>query len=172
MQTTVEENQTRLKEHDQQLSTIGDLIKQHDSQFKAVDSKIDSRFEEVKKLTEGKLIYQETLRNSEAKFEFDSYALGEGAKAMLDSFVQKLIAENKGIYIEIQGHTDSTGEEGYNLLLGKKRAEAVLEYFHKQHGVPLHRMELISYGSSKPVADNGTREGRGMNRRVEILVYE
>ncbi len=172
VQTSVEENQTRLKEHDQQLATIGDLIKQHESQFRAVDSKIDSKIEEVKKLTEGKLIYKETLRNSEAKFEFDSYALGDEAKAMLDSFVQRLIAENKGIYIEIQGHTDSTGEEGYNLLLGKKRAEAVLEYFHRQHGIPLHRMELISYGSSNPVADNGTREGRAMNRRVEILVYE
>ncbi len=168
VQSSVEENQKRLKVHDDQLASIGDLIKQHDSQFKSVDGKI----EEVKKLTQGKLIYKETLRNSEAKFEFDSAKLGDQAKAMLDTFVQRLIAENKGIYIEIQGHTDSTGEESYNLMLGKKRADAVMEYLYRQHHIPLHRMEVISYGSSNPVADNGTKDGRAMNRRVEILVYE
>ncbi len=168
VQSNVEENQKRLKVHDDQLTSIGDLIKQHDSRFKTVDGKI----EEVKKLTEGKLIFKETLRNSEAKFEFDSAKLSDEAKAMLDTFVQRLVSENKGIYIEIQGHTDSTGEESYNLLLGKKRAEAVMDYLYKQYHIPLHRMEVISYGSSNPVTDNGTKEGRAMNRRVEILVYE
>lgn len=168
VENAVEENQKRIKEHDEQLATIGSLIKQHDSQFSAVDSKI----EEVKKYARGSLLFTETLRNNEAKFKVDSFDLSDEAKGTLDKFVEKLIAENKGVYIDIQGHTDSRGPDAWNVLLGEKRAEAVMEYLYKKHHIPLHRMEVISYGSSVPLADNSTREGRAQNRRVEILVYE
>jgi outer membrane protein OmpA-like peptidoglycan-associated protein len=83
-----------------------------------------------------------------------------------------LIAQNKGLYLEIQGHADSSGPEDWNLFLGKKRAEAVMEYLHNMYHIPLHRMEVISYGSDKPIADNSSSEGRAQNRRVVILVYE
>jgi len=168
VENAVEENQKRIKEHDEQLATIGSLIKQHDSKFSAIDSKI----EEVKKYARGSLLFTETLRNNEAKFKVDSFDLSDEAKGILDKFVEKLIAENKGVYIDIQGHTDSRGPEAWNQLLGEKRAEAVMEYLYKKHHIPLHRMEVISYGSSVPIADNSTREGRAQNRRVEILVYE
>jgi outer membrane protein OmpA-like peptidoglycan-associated protein len=168
VETSVEENQKRIKQHDEQLATIGSLISQHDNQFKTVDGKI----EEIRQATRGKLIYQETLRNAEAKFSFDSYALSPEIKKVLDAFIEKLISENKGVYLEIQGHTDSTGPDEVNLRIGQKRAEAVMEYLYKQHHVPLHRMQVISYGSASPVGDNKTAEGRAMNRRVEILVYE
>jgi len=168
VESSIEENQKRIREHDERLATIGSLITQHDSQFKTVDGKI----EEVKKSIQGKLLFTETLKNNEAKFKFDSSELSPEAKAALDKFVQMLIDQNKGVYLEIQGHTDNTGEESWNLLLGKKRAEAVMEYFYKQHRIPLHRMQVISFGSSVSVGDNGTPEGRAQNRRVEILVYE
>jgi outer membrane protein OmpA-like peptidoglycan-associated protein len=168
----VEENQKRLREHDEQLDTIGAIIKQHESQIDEVDGKIDSKIAEVRKIARGNLIFTETLRNNEATFKFDSYELTEEAKSVLDAFVQKLIAEDKGRYLEIQGHTDSTGTEEWNVLLGKKRAEAVMEYLYKQHRIPLHRMEAISFGSSTPLAENSTRDGRAKNRRVEILVFE
>lgn len=175
IETSVEESQKRLKDHDaqlggqdQKLATIGTLISQHDQQFKNVDGRIA----EVRKLAQGKLIFTETVRNGDAKFKFDSYELTPDSKATLDAFVQKLITENKGIYLEVQGHTDSTGPEEWNLQLGKKRADAVMEYLYKQHHIPLHRMQVISFGSVNPVADNKTSEGRAQNRRVEILVYE
>ena len=168
VESSIEENQKRIREHDERLATIGSLITQHDSQFKTVDGKI----EEVKKSIQGKLLFTETLKNNEAKFKFDSSELSPEAKAALDKFVQMLIDQNKGVYLEIQGHTDNTGEESWNLLLGKKRAEAVMEYFYKQHRIPLHRMQVISFGSSVSVGDNRTPEGRAQNRRVEILVYE
>jgi len=164
----VEANQKRLREHDEKLATIGDLISKQDSQVKAVDAKID----EVKGLIRGNLIARETLRTSDAKFGFDSFQLTPEAKAALDSFVQKLVAENKGVYLEIQGHTDSAGPDEYNLAIGKNRAEAVRDYLYRQYHIPLHRMEVISLGSSKPLVDNSTREGRAQNRRIEILVYE
>ena len=164
----VEANQMRLREHDEKLATIGELIGQHDSQFKTVDAKID----EVKSQIRGNLISKETLRTSDAKFGFDSFQLTPDVKTALDSFVQKLVEENKGVYLEIQGHTDSTGSEAYNLALGNKRAEAVKDYFYRQYHIPLHRMEVISLGSSQSIADNSSREGRAQNRRIEVLVYE
>jgi len=172
VETSVEENQKRIKEHDERLTSLGSLIKQQESELAEQKSEMDSRLTEVKKLARGNLLFEETLRNDEAKFKFDSYELNDGSKAALDGFVQMLIAEDKGVYLEIQGHTDSSGPEEWNLVLGKKRAESVMEYLHKQYNIPLHRMEVISYGSDKPVADNATREGRAQNRRVVILVYE
>ena len=166
--TEVEASQKRLSEHDEKLSTIGSLISQHDTQFKAVDGKI----EEVKTLIKGNLVLTATIKSSDAKFGFDSAALSDEAKGILDTFVQRLITENKGVYIEIQGHTDSTGSDDVNLALGQKRAEAVMMYLYKQYRIPLHRMSVVSLGSSMPIADNGTRDGRAQNRRVEILVYE
>jgi outer membrane protein OmpA-like peptidoglycan-associated protein len=172
IETAVEENQKRIKEHDERLETLGSLITQQQDQIKGVDGKIEEVSEEVKKATQGKLIFKETLKNDQAKFKFDSSELGPEVKAALDVFVQKLVEENRGIYLEIQGHTDSTGEESYNLLLGKKRAEAVMEYLYKQYHIPLHRMQVFSFGSSAPLSDNKTKDGRAQNRRVEILVYE
>jgi outer membrane protein OmpA-like peptidoglycan-associated protein len=166
--TEVEASQKRLKEHDEKLATIGEVIAKHDSQFQAVDGKID----DVKKMIRGNLIYKETLRSGDAKFGFDSFELGADAKAALDRFVQQLIAMNRGLYLEIQGHTDNTGPDSVNQALGQKRAEAVMLYLYKQYHIPLYRMQVISLGSSVPVADNATREGRAQNRRVEILVYE
>lgn len=166
--TEVEASQKRIKEHDDQLATIGSLISQHDGQFKAVDGKI----EEVKTLIRGNLVMTATLKNSDAKFKFDSAELSAEAKGILDQFVQKLIEENKGVFIEIQGHTDNIGTDEVNMVLGQKRAEAVMMYLYKQHRVPLHRMSVVSLGSSLSVADNSSRDGRSQNRRVEILVYE
>ncbi len=172
VETAVEENQKRIKEHDERLTTLGSLIKQQESELNQHKSDVDSKISEVKKAAQGKLIFEEVLRNDEAKFNFDSFELGDQARAKLDEFVQVLIAQDKGVYLEIQGHTDTTGPESWNLLLGKKRAEAVMQYLHKKYNIPLHRMEVISYGSDAPVGDNSTREGRAQNRRVVILVYE
>lgn len=172
VESSVEENQKRIKEHDEKLVTLGSLITQQDAKLDKQKSEFDSQISEVKKFAQGKLLFQETLKHDEAKFKFDSDELSDEAKVKLDEFVQMLVAQDKGVYLEIQGHTDSTGPEEWNLILGKRRAEAVVEYLHKKYNIPLHRMETISYGSDNPVADNATRDGRTQNRRVVILVYE
>lgn len=172
VESSVEENQKRIKEHDERLATLGSLIQKQESALSKQRTEFDSKLSEVKKAAEGRLIFQEVLKNDEAKFKFDSWELSDAAKVELDEFVDVLIAQDKGVYLEIQGHTDSTGEEEWNLVLGKRRAEAVMEYLHKKYNIPLHRMEVISYGSDAPVGDNSTRDGRAQNRRVVILVYE
>ena len=70
--------------------------------------------------------------------------------------------------ILIEGHTDSTGEAGVNKAIGLRRAEAVRDYLHEQHGVALRKMNVVSCGEDEPVAPNDTREGRAQNRRVVI----
>ena len=87
IETAIEENQKRIKEHDERLATIGSLITEQQDQIKSVDGKI----EEVRKAAQGKLLFKETLRNDQAKFKFDSSELGPEAKAALDVFVQKLV---------------------------------------------------------------------------------
>ena len=172
VETSVEENQKRIKEHDTRLATLGSLIKEQDSEISKQRTDFDNKLSEVKKAAEGRLIFQEVLQNDAAKFKFDSWELSDEVKLELDKFVEVLVAQNKGVYLEIQGHTDNTGEEEWNLILGKRRAEAVMEYLHKKYNIPLHRMEVISCGSDAPVRDNSTREGRVQNRRVVILVFE
>jgi outer membrane protein OmpA-like peptidoglycan-associated protein len=172
VETSVEENQKRIKEHDERLATLGSLIKKQEDELGKQRTEFDSKLSEVKKAAEGRLIFTEVLKNDEAKFKFDSWELSEDAKVALDKFVDMLIAQDKGVYLEIQGHTDSTGEDEWNLILGKRRADAVMEYMHKKYTIPLHRMEVISYGSEAPVGDNATRDGRAQNRRVVILVFE
>jgi len=164
----VEENQKRIKEHDERLATIGEMMAKQDSKLKSVDGRID----EVRKSVKGTLIMKETIRSGDAKFGIDSWELSPEAQTALDKFVAALVQANVRVYLEIQGHTDNTGEAAWNLTLGEKRAQAVKDYLYKKHHIPLHRMEVVSFGSTTPVADNGTSQGRAANRRVEILVYE
>jgi len=131
-----------------------------------------ARAQEAGKLAKGKILYEVTLTDEAVKFGFDQKALSAEAKAALDAFAARLKSENKGVYIEIQGHTDSVGSEQYNLSLGQARADAVLHYLGMNGGLPLHRMNAISYGEYKPIADNKTAAGRGQNRRVSLVVLE
>ena len=62
---------------------------------------------------------------------------------------RQLKAENRGVFFEIEGHTDSTGPDAYNVKLGEERATAVRNYLHDQHGIALSRIEVISYGESQ-----------------------
>ena len=84
-------------------------------------------------------------------------------------FVSKLKSENKNVYVEIQGHTDSTGGPAINQRLGEERADAVRLFMNRQ-GVALNRMSTISYGDESPVAPNTTKQGRAQNRRVVVIV--
>jgi outer membrane protein OmpA-like peptidoglycan-associated protein len=76
------------------------------------------------------------------------------------------------VYLEIEGHTDSSGPRGVNQQLGEQRAMAVRDYLYQNHHIALNRMEVISYGEAKPVEDNKTRANRAQNRRVVINVLE
>jgi peptidoglycan-associated lipoprotein len=129
-----------------------------------------NRAEEAGKLAEGKFLFETTISDDSVFFAFAKNELANAARKALDGFAKAVKAENKDIYIEIQGHTDSSGPEEYNLYLGFKRAENVMKYLHLNHNVPMHRMNIFSYGESRPVADNDIRGNRAKNRRVTLVV--
>ena len=91
-------------------------------------------------------------------------------RVKLDELANKLKADPAGNYIEIEGHTDSTGSTAMNERLGLARAENVKRYLYETYQIPLHKINVISYGEDKPVAPNNTRAGRAQNRRVVIKV--
>ncbi|MDY6922893.1 MAG: OmpA family protein [Pseudomonadota bacterium] len=120
-------------------------------------------------LAEGKFLYEVVLSDDSMKFPTDEDALSPEAEARLAELTQRLKAENRNVYLEIQGHTDSVGDETYNEQLGQARAEAVRRFLSRD-GIALNRMATISYGEASPVAPNDTEEGRAQNRRVAIVV--
>jgi len=101
---------------------------------------------------------------------FGAGELPDEAKSAIDQMVNNLKEQKSAIWIEIEGHTDNVGNKKYNEQLGMTRAESVKRYLYEQHQVPLHKMNVISYGEDKPAAPNTTRDGRAQNRRVVIKV--
>jgi peptidoglycan-associated lipoprotein len=117
-----------------------------------------------------RLVYTVVLSDDEGQFKFGKTDLPDEAKAKIDEMVTKLKADPNGAFFEIEGHTDNVGGKVINEKIGMERAEAVKRYLFEQHQIPLHKMNVISYGSEKPVASNKTKEGRAQNRRVVIRV--
>ncbi len=117
-----------------------------------------------------KLIFETVLSEDRGQFKLGKYELPEDATTAIDTMVNQLKTDTKAVWVEIEGHTDSTGDKIYNERLGQARAEAVKRYLYEKHQVPLHKINVISYGEEKPVAPNNTRDGRAQNRRVVIKV--
>jgi peptidoglycan-associated lipoprotein len=136
---------------------------------KDVDTRLSGRVNTVE-ASARRLIYEVTLSEDQGNFTFGGTALPDEAKARLDQMITQLKADPKGVFIEIEGHTDNVGNTAYNEHLGLERADVVKRYLYEQHQVPLHKINVISYGEDKPVAPNNTRAGRAQNRRVVVRV--
>src|SRR5258706_1471496 len=118
-----------------------------------------------------KLVYEVTLSEDQGNFKFGKTELPAEAKMRLDAMVAQLKdTQGKDLYIEVEGHTDNVGTKEGNYELGLERAEAVKRYLYMQHQIPLHKINVISYGEEKPVSPNNTKDGRAQNRRVVIRV--
>jgi outer membrane protein OmpA-like peptidoglycan-associated protein len=117
-----------------------------------------------------RLVYTVVLSEDEGGFKFNKVELPDEAKAKIDQLVSQIKADPKGAYFEIEGHTDNVGDKAVNEKIGMERAQAVARYLYEQHQIPLHRINVISYGEDKPVAPNNTKDGRAQNRRIVIKV--
>ena len=117
-----------------------------------------------------KILFEIVLSENAGDFKSGMSNLPDEAKTRLDEMITKIQADPKGAYFEIEGYTDDTGTKDLNQRLGLERAESVKMYLYEHHQVPLHKMNVISYGQDKPVAPNKTRDGRAKNRRVVIQV--
>ena len=175
LSTEVEKTQEASRRNEVRIDEVGaDVRTAHAGVSEAKDSaaKAFSRAEQAERLAKGKLIYQVTLSNDKVTFPRNRARLSDDAKKVVDETVGPIVADNRGVYLEIEGHTDSTGPAAYNHRLGEDRARAVRDYLHDRYQIALNRMEVISYGAEKPVENNKTRAKRAQNRRVLISVLE
>ena len=138
-------------------------------QLTQATTQINGRVDEVVAASR-RLVYTVTLSEDQGNFKFGKTALPDEAKSRLDEVISQLKANPNNIWIEIEGHTDNVGGKDLNEKLGMERAEAVKRYLYEQHQIPLHKINVISYGEDKPVAPNNTRQGRAQNRRVVVKV--
>jgi peptidoglycan-associated lipoprotein len=164
-QERIGRNETRIDAVDQSAQT--GITEAKGSAQKAMAKAVDAE-----KAAKGKLIYAVTLSNDKVTFPINRAEISPEAQAIIDEAIGPFKAENRGVFFEIEGHTDSTGDAAYNVKLGEERANAVRNYLASQQGIALSRLSVISYGETKPVVDNKTREGRAQNRRVVIRVLE
>ncbi len=183
---TVEETQTRTKNNEARIGQVdakaeaagksavearnaADAAAMAAKDANAKAAAVDTRVGAVEAASR-RLVYEVTLSEDQGNFKFGNTALPDQAKARIDEVINQLKQDPKGIYIEIEGHTDNVGSKEGNERLGLERAENVKRYLYDQHQVPLHKINVISYGEDKPVVPNKTRDGRAQNRRVVIRV--
>lgn len=171
-QERTRKNEERIGQVDQKAEAAGKSASDARSAADAAASaakEVGSRVEAVDKYNR-RLVYEVTLSEDQGNFKFGRTDLPDEAKARLDEVINQLKADPKGVFIEIEGHTDNVGASEVNERIGLERAEAVKRYIYESHQVPLHKISVISYGEEKPVAPNKTRDGRAQNRRVVIRV--
>ncbi|MBT8436374.1 MAG: OmpA family protein [Gammaproteobacteria bacterium] len=125
-----------------------------DPEFRACQSKLDSEMKDKRIL----------FASNTAELEADSHSLLNQIIIVLEEECNDVVTENG---LTIAGHTDSVGDDQYNLTLSQKRADAVRAYFVKAD-VDLGSITSVGYGESKPVASNDTDQGRTQNRRIEF----
>ena len=168
----VEKTQQRVQQNEVRIDAVDKSAQSGISEAKGSAQAAMTRAQEAEKAAKGKLIYTVTLSNDKVRFPVNKAEISDEAKAMIDEAVAPLVQANRGVFFEIEGHTDSTGDAAYNFKLGEERAMAVRDYIAKKHGIALSRLNVISYGEEKPVAENKTRDERAQNRRVVVRILE
>ncbi len=115
-------------------------------------------------------LFTEVLAKGTIRFESGRSSLDPDSAGLLDHVVETAL-RCPTTKIDVAGHTDADGEVAVNQALSEKRAQAVVEYLVRA-GLPAGRFTAIGYGSTQPVADNDTDEGKARNRRIEFIVKE
>jgi peptidoglycan-associated lipoprotein len=175
----LEANEQRTKENEQKIAQVDDKAGQADQKAVAAGRSADEAKQAAQQVAakadaidkaSRKLVYEVVLSEAQGGFKFGRATLPDEAKAQLDKLITDISADPKNVFFEIEGHTDSAGSAKFNEQLGQERAESVKLYLYETHKVPLHKINVISYGESKPVSPNKTRTGRAENRRIVVRV--
>ncbi len=179
LSTQLEETQERTRKNEGRIGEVDQKADAAGKSASAAQASADAAKGEATKAGERaaavetasrRLVYEVVLSEDQGNFKFGKVDLPDTAKQRIDQMVTDLKADPKGIFIELEGHTDNVGSKDYNTKLGEERAEAVKRYLYEAHQVPLHKINVISYGEEKPVSPNKTKDGRAQNRRVVIKV--
>jgi outer membrane protein OmpA-like peptidoglycan-associated protein len=176
---SVEENQQRTRANEGRIGEVDQKAQAADQKAAAAGQradeaygaadKVNARADAIEKASK-RLVYEVVLSEDQGGFKFGQAKIPADMQAKIDELVSQLKANPNGGYLEIEGHTDNVGDKNLNYKLGMERAEAVKRYLYENQQIPLHKMNVISYGEEKPVAPNKTKDGRAQNRRVVIKV--
>jgi outer membrane protein OmpA-like peptidoglycan-associated protein len=179
LSSQLEANEQRTKENETKITQVDEKAGVADQkavaanraadEAKSAAAAVDAKADAMDKASK-KLVYEVVLSEAQGGFKFGRAVLPDGAKAQLDKMVTDLSADPKAVFFEIEGHTDNSGTAKFNEQLGLDRAEAVKLYLYETHKVPLHKINVISYGETKPVSPNKNRAGRAENRRIVVRV--
>ena len=168
VETQVEELQTKQKETETKVDAQGqEIVKVSQAAQEAL-----KRAQEAGILAKGQVVFEQTFTEDRVKFRSGSAELNADAKTALDEFAAKVKDLKRPVWMEIQGHTDSTGSDEINDALGDKRAESVKRYLARKHQLPIQRMATISYGDTLPADTGKGAKARAANRRVVLVVLE
>ena len=179
LSTQLEETQERTKKNEARIAEVDTKADEAGKSASAAQSSADAAKADAAKAdahaaavesASKKLIYEVVLNEDEGNFKFGKVELPDEAKQKIDEMVAQLKQDPKNVFLEIEGHTDGVGDKAVNEKIGLARAEAVKRYLYEQYQIPLHKMNVISYGKDKPIAPNKTKAGRAQNRRVVIKV--
>jgi OOP family OmpA-OmpF porin len=113
-------------------------------------------------------LFSDLLAKGKIRFVSGRATIDPDSAGLLDRLVETAL-RCPAANIEIAGHTDADGEDGFNQMLSEKRAQAVVDYLVKA-GLPANQFTATGYGSTQPVASNDTDEGKAQNRRIDFLV--
>jgi outer membrane protein OmpA-like peptidoglycan-associated protein len=171
-QQRTKENAERITQVDQKADQVGTAAKAAQTSATAAQTSANAAGTKAAAIETSlkRLIFEVVINDSEGNFQLGRAELPDGVRAKLDDLATKLKAAPAGNYIEIEGHTDATGSPDANYQLGLARADAAKRYLYETYQIPLHKMNVISFGETKPVAPNNNRAGRAQNRRVVIRV--
>jgi outer membrane protein OmpA-like peptidoglycan-associated protein len=138
-----------------------------------IGHKMDKQAEEIKNEVPGAKVERvgegiEVEFNNKILFGFDRSDLGDQAKVSLNELI-KILNKYPDTNIEVQGHTDNSGTDDYNLGLSERRATAVATYL-RNNNIKSSRITTKGFGESAPKYSNDTEDGRSQNRRVEFLI--
>jgi OOP family OmpA-OmpF porin len=116
----------------------------------------------------------QVIRLRGVNFDFDKAAIRSDAAVILDeaaTLLGEAMSQCPSRRVSVEGHTDATGPEAYNQGLSERRAKSVRDYLVGK-GVDGSKLATVGYGESQPIASNDTREGRALNRRVELRMVQ
>ena len=176
---SVEENQERTRANEGRIGEVDQKAQAANQRAAAAGTRADEAYGAANKVNaradaleaaSKRLVFEVVMSEDKGGFKFGQSKIPAEMQAQIDQIVTQLKANPNGGYIEIEGHTDNVGNKATNQKIGLERAEAVKRYLYENQQIPLHKMNVISYGEEKPIAPNKTKAGRSQNRRVVIKV--
>jgi OmpA-OmpF porin, OOP family len=168
----------------QQMASEQDKMSQLSEQHEELSAELKGRQEREERLVTAKTMIDPTEGElfvnaaNDIVLRLAGFSFAAGKSEITDQQVP-LLEKVKGIIalfpearLVVEGHTDDRGDAAANMSLSEKRAFAVMQYLRQTMSIPSDRIRAIGYGSDKPVASQGTAEGRAKNRRIDILIQQ